>query len=178
MSRTVYILLFRGVGGATQLPVKPLREKLTEAGFVNVATYINSGNVVLATNKSRAQMLSAVANLCKAEFGFDKDIHAPSLSEWNEVIANRPFDVSEGKFLHAAWLGAKPSDENIERLAALATNGDGFAVIGNAAYLHTPNGFSSSRLAERFDKWIGVPNSARNWNSVLKLRELAEKADS
>ncbi len=34
-----YIILFRGVGGATQLPVAPLREALTKAGFENVATY-------------------------------------------------------------------------------------------------------------------------------------------
>ncbi len=44
--RAVYILLFRGAGGATQLTVAPLREALTGAGFENVATYINSGNAV------------------------------------------------------------------------------------------------------------------------------------
>jgi uncharacterized protein (DUF1697 family) len=44
------ILLFRGVGGATQLPVAPLREALTEAGFVNDATFINSGNAVLLSH--------------------------------------------------------------------------------------------------------------------------------
>ena len=53
MSGTIYILLFRGVGGATQLPTAPLREKLTEAGFRNVATYINSGNAILASPKDR-----------------------------------------------------------------------------------------------------------------------------
>ena len=44
------------------------------------------------------------------------------------------------------------------------------------AYLHTPGGFGRSKLAEKFDKGIGVVNSARNWNTVLKLMELVRKA--
>ena len=55
-TRTAYILLFRGVGGATQLPVKPLREALASAGFENVGTYINSGNAWLSTKLSRRAM--------------------------------------------------------------------------------------------------------------------------
>ncbi len=93
------------------------------------------------------------------------------------MIAANPFEVAEGegKFCHAAWLERAPTLENIARLKEIAINGDGFEVIGNAAYISTPGGFSNSKLAERFDKWIGVPNTARNWNSVLKLRELAAR---
>jgi len=40
-------------------------------------------------------------------------------------------------------------------------------------YLHTPHGFGTSKLAEKFDKGIGVVNTARNWNTVLKMHELA-----
>ncbi len=38
-------------------------------------------------------------------------------------------------------------------------------VVGKVAYLHTPDGFGTSKLAEKFDKGIGVPNTARNWNT-------------
>ena len=72
---TVYIVLFRGVGGATQLPVKPLREALTAAGFKDVATYINSGNAVLSSRKGAASVTADVAKITKKEFGFDKAIH-------------------------------------------------------------------------------------------------------
>jgi len=43
------------------------------------------------------------------------------------------------------------------------------------AYLHTPHGFGASKFAVKFDKGIGVANTARNWNTVLKLMEMAEK---
>lgn len=51
--RTVCIVLFRGVGGATQLPVKELRAVLSQAGFGDVATYINRGNAVLSSTMDR-----------------------------------------------------------------------------------------------------------------------------
>ena len=174
---TVYILLFRGVGGATQLPTKPLREALAGAGFENAGTYINSGNAYLKTDMARAAMLKLVAGLCKKEFGFTKAIYAPTLAEWKKVIRNNPFpDFKAGNQLHAAWLEAKPAKEAVEALRPLAVGGEAIEVVGNIAYLHTPNGFGTSKFAARFDKGIGVPNTARNWNTVLKLAELGEAA--
>lgn len=175
---TVYIILFRGVGGATQLPTKPLREALTEAGFDNVGTYINSGNAYLRTDMPREKMLKAVAEICATEFGFTKDIYAPTLAEWRRVIKQNPFAEAfkEGRFLHAAVLGKKPGDADIAALRALAVEGEGIEIVGKVAYLNTPGGLSSSKLGTKFDKGLGVPNTARNWNTVLKLRELAEAA--
>lgn len=177
MLRT-YIILFRGVGGATQLPTAPLRAALGEAGFENVATYINSGNAVLRSHDARRKTVARIAAVTAERFGFSKAIYALTRLEWSRLIANNPFDVAAGagKFLHAAVLERDPPAERIAELEALATGGDGFRVVGQVAYLNTPNGFSNSKLAERFDKRVGVPNTARNWNTVLKLKELAEKA--
>src|ERR1051325_774585 len=91
MKRTVYLILFRGVGGKTQLPPKALREKLTAAGFESVATYINSGNAIVRSGLSRKKVIATIAELCRAEFDFDKAIFAPTLEEWNELIARDPF---------------------------------------------------------------------------------------
>ena len=176
-AKTAYILLFRGVGGATQLPTAPLREALTEAGFENVATYINSGNAVLRSPLSREKVIASVAKICEDRFGFTKAIYAPTLAEWEALIANNPFpDFEIPKFLHAAVLAGDPTREAIERLRAHAGDGERIEVVGRVAYLHTPNGFGTSKLGEKFDKGIGVDNTARNWNTVLKLLELVRKA--
>jgi uncharacterized protein (DUF1697 family) len=175
MKPTVYLLLFRGVGGKTQLPVKALREKLSEAGFENVATYINTGNAIVRSRWSRKKVIETAADLCLEHFGFDKAIFAPTLEEWGELIARNPFPQaaqSAPVTVHAALLENTPEPENIERLQGCLTEGEGFEVIHDVAYLHTPHGFGKSKLAERFDKWIGVTNTARNWNTVLKLAEL------
>lgn len=175
----VYLLLFRGVGGKTQLPTAPLRAALTELGYENVGTYINSGNAYLATSQPRAEVLRLVAAACKEQFGFDKDIYVVSLPEWRKLVENNPFPEAAGKtphFVHAAVLAHEPAARDVELVRSFAEPGEQFEVIGKVAYLHTPFGFGTSKLAERFDKKIGVPNTARNWNSVLKLLERAEAA--
>lgn len=139
----VYLLLFRGVGGATQLPV--------------------------------ARLLQTVAQVCAREFDYRKPVYAPTLEEWNALIAANPFPgPADGRHLHAAWCDGTPT--GLARLRALAVAGEGIEAVGNVCYLHTPHGFGTSKLAEKFDAWLGVPNTARNWNTVLKLRDLAEAA--
>ncbi|AWM38870.1 hypothetical protein GobsT_29020 [Gemmata obscuriglobus] len=175
--KTAYIILFRGVGGATQLPVAPLRAALTGAGFENVATYINSGNAVLRSHLARKQVIATAAKLCEEKFGFTKAIYAPTLEEWEALIANNPFpDFKEGKHVHAVVLGEVPKAESLEALRTHAVEGEAIELVGGVVYLHTPFGLGTSKLGEKFDKGIGVPNTARNWNTVLKLRELAKKA--
>lgn len=179
MKHTVYLVLFRGVGGKTQLPVKDLREKLTKAGFENVATYINSGNAIVRSRLSRKQVIAAIANLCRTHFGFDKAIFAPTLAEWDEVIARNPFAkfaANAPTTVHAAMLADAPTAENLERVRACAVRGEEIKIVENVAYLHTPHGFGTSKMAAKFDQWIGVTNTARNWNTVLKLAELGRAA--
>ena len=54
-----------------------------------------------------------------------------------------------------------------------AVEGEAIEVVGRVAYLHTPFGLGTSKLGEKFDRGIGVANTARNWNTVLKLSEIA-----
>ena len=179
MKATVYLILFRGVGGKTQLPVQLLRQKLTKAGFENVATYINSGNAIVRSQWSRKQVIATVSELCRKEFGFEKTIFAPTLAEWNAVIMNNPFSKVAAKApttVHAALLDGEPKAEDVKRILACAVRGEDIKVINQVAYVHTPNGFGNCKMAENFDKWIGVANTARNWNTVLKLAELGRAA--
>ena len=176
---TAYVLLFRGVGGATQLPTAPLRAALTEAGFGQVATYINSGNAVLTSDLPREEVVATVAKICDACFGFRKGIHARTREEWSELVTANPFPgaTAAPTMLHAAVMEGEPAPNRLAALEALAEHGERIAVRGRTAYLHTPNGFGTSRLAARFDKGLGVPNTARNWNTVQRLLALVEAAD-
>lgn len=175
-----YIILFRGVGGATQLPTAKLRQVLTDAGFADVATYINSGNAVLRSDLRRVEVVATVAALCRDEFGFTKDIHAPTLAEWSRLVRANPFPeaAAEGRTLHAALLAAVPEPAKVAALRAVAGEGEAIEVVGRTAYLLTPGGFGRSRLAERFDKGIGVPNTARNWNTVRRLLDMGKAAEA
>ena len=181
MKSTVYLILFRGVGGPTQLPTKVLREKLTEAGFENVATYINSGNAIVRSSSTRNKVISTIAEICSKHFAFEKAIFAPTLAEWHDLIARNPYKkaaTAAPTTVHAALLQSRPKKEDVERICACAVEGEGIEIIGNVAYLHTPHGFGRCKMAANFDKWIGVTNTARNWNTVLKLAELGKIASA
>jgi len=180
MKRTVYLILFRGVGGKTQLPVQALRQKLTAAGFENVATYINSGNAIVRSRLSRMQVITTIEELCHKHFAFDKAIFAPTLAEWNELIVRNSFPKAAANApttVHAVLLANVPKAEDVARIRACAVKGEDINVIESVAYLHTPHGFGPSRMREKFDQWIGVTYTARNWNIVRKLAELGRAAE-
>lgn len=179
MKSTVYLILFRGVGGKTQLPTKLLREKLSETGFENVATYINSGNAIVRSHLSRKKVISTIADLCRKHFSFEKAIFAPTLTDLEKLITNNPFAKAAQEApttVHAALLESMPTPAAIEKVRSHAAEGEDFQVIHGIAYLHTPHGFGRCKMAEKFDKTIGVTNTARNWNTVLKLEELGKAA--
>jgi len=182
---TTYLLLFRGIGGATKLPVGPLKEALTKDGFKNATTYISSGNALVRSALSREETIAKVAAICKKKFAFYKAIFAPTAAEWEAVMNSNPFPKASAtpSLLHAALLEGTPTDAAMKALLAVAVEGEQLKVIEggpqarfggySVAYIHTPSGFGTSKLAAKFDKGLGVVNTARNWNSVVKLNELA-----
>ncbi len=182
---TTYLLLFRGVGGPVQLPVAELRAALTKAGFTNVATYINSGNAVVRSPLSREETLAKVAEICKKKFKYDRPIFIPTAAEWEVVVKNDAFPKkAEGKHVHAVLLADQPKPEAVKALKVLAVGDEDIKVLKakvgpyHACYIHTPYGFGTCKMAERFDKGIGVVNTARNWNTVLKMNELAQEIEA
>ncbi len=177
---TTYLLLFRGVGGPVQLPIAELRAALTKAGFKDATTYINSGNALVRSALTREETLAKVAELCWKRFTYDRPIFAPTATEWDAVVKSDPFPKkAEGKHVHAVLLAERPAPEKVKALEALAVGDEDLKVLKSrvgpyhVCYIHTPYGFGTCKLAEKFDKGIGVVNTARNWNTVLKMQELA-----
>ncbi|MCB9183279.1 MAG: DUF1697 domain-containing protein [Flavobacteriales bacterium] len=182
---TTYLLLFRGVGGPVQLPVAELRAALTKAGFTNVATYINSGNAVVRSGLTREETLAKVTEICKKKFKYDRPIFIPTAAEWEVVVKNDAFPHKvEGKHVHAVLLADQPKSESVKALKVLAVGDEDIQVLKanvgpyHVCYIHTPYGFGTCKMAEKFDKGIGVVNTARNWNTVLKMNELAREIEA
>ena len=82
-----YIVLFRGinVGGKNLLPMKELVALLEANNFMNIRTYIQSGNVVLQSQKKPD---SSIGSLVQSKFGFTPDILVLEESEFNSSIEN------------------------------------------------------------------------------------------
>ena len=180
MKEQAFVVLFRGVGGATQLPTKPLREALGAAGFNNIATYIASGNAVLTSDLPAEEIKRRVASTVGEKFGFSKAIRLVPLPEWSRLIARNPFPeaVAEPTSLHAFILEAAPSWERVDALTARAAASERVVVEGKVLYFHAPEGFGRSKLPPIINRTLGTQSTARNWNTVLKLEVLAKEAAS
>lgn len=68
-----YIALLRGinVGGNHKVGMKKLKAFFESLGYTNVATYINSGNVIFESKTNQKHIASELLNKLKKEFGFD-----------------------------------------------------------------------------------------------------------
>lgn len=180
MSETVFIVLFRGinVGGNKTAKMEVLRAALTEAGFGSVATYIQSGNVVLTANMKAAEVATKIERLFAETFGFSSRPTLRTADAWKDMIAANPFPeaAADHKKLHAVLLDGVPGEEAADRLRERALPTERFVVADGVLYLFTPEGFGTSKLAEALDRCLKVPLTARNWRTVVTLMEMADKA--
>src|SRR6185295_14001213 len=98
MAENVYILLFRGinVGGNKIVKMETLRKVLGEAGFGDVATYIQSGNVVLTSDKAESAVIATVTRVFDQTFGFSSRPTIRTAKALQDVIDDNPFPVAEG----------------------------------------------------------------------------------
>jgi uncharacterized protein (DUF1697 family) len=71
-----YVVLLRGinVGGKNKLSMTALKECLEELGYENVATYINSGNVVLDSRKTDKAIEAEIEKVLPSKFKLDSDL--------------------------------------------------------------------------------------------------------
>lgn len=176
------IALLRGinVGGRNKLPMKELKELLKELGLVNIQTYIQSGNVVFQTNESHLEELSKkIKSAIDAQFGFEPAILLLTKEQFLENLAHNPYPEAETepKTLHLFFLSAPAAQAEIDKLDRLKKDTERFTLTGEVFYLHAPEGIGRSKLAAQAEKALGVPVTARNWRTCLKLKEMVEPFD-
>lgn len=175
---TVWIALLRGinVGGHRKVPMAELKAMADELGLEDAVTYVQSGNLVFrASEADRAAVEARVADGIAKRFGFTVDVVARDLADWEAAIAANPFPeaAARPKTLHASFLAGPPDAAASERLAACPKDDEAFAIVGDVLYLLTPSGIGRSKFAAAAERRLGIPATARNWNSVLRIAELA-----
>ena len=171
------IAFFRGinVGGHHSLPMRELVEILENMGLENVRTYIQSGNVIFQSKENHAAGLSTDISLSvEDKKGFRPGVLLLSPKEFQSAIDECPFSTDEGKLLHFFFLSEKPGEPDLESLEAVKSETEQFKLINKVFYLHAPDGVGRSKLVTKVEKALGVPVTARNWNTVRKVLLLAD----
>ena len=173
------IVLLRGVniGPRNRIAMPRLRGALEAAGFADVATYLQSGNIALTTRKTPDRLARECARLIADEFGLDIGVVVRTHEELAAVVECNPLrDVAVNpKRYQVSFLAEEPSTDLVERLAAAAVAPERFVAIGRELYSWTPEGIARSKLWARLaGRDLGVTATARNWTTVTALLALAD----
>jgi uncharacterized protein (DUF1697 family) len=189
-----HVALLRGinVGGRNKVPMAELREVVAALGHTEVATYIQSGNVLFRTAETdNAKLAAALEAAIEDRFGLWSSVVVLSRDELAEVLAANPYPGEPNpRLVHVVFLNADPPPDLAGRIAAVvdaaAAKGsrDTVQASGRALYVHTPDGFGRSEVAQNLFKLVTPPakqkkqalaGTARNLATATKLLSLCEE---
>lgn len=171
-----YVALLRGVMpfGKNKVPMAQLRVILEKAGFRNVQTYIQSGNVLLESSMSPSDIATAIHDEIAKHLGGDIAVVITDPSELSEILKQNPFASKEKSSLYFVFLGSSPKQDLLESLAQEDLLPSEWAMGKNVIYLYCPQSYSKSKINNNYiEKRLRVAATTRNYNTVSKLVELS-----
>jgi uncharacterized protein (DUF1697 family) len=176
MARHVALLRGINVGPHRRIAMPALRDVLEGAGYADVVTLLQSGNVVLTATGSAKALGPELEQLIERELGVDPLVVVRTHKELASVVARNPIPeaVDTPKLFQVSFLSAKPKAAVARELEDGDWGDERVAVDGREIYAWHPGGMQKSKLARALtDQRLGVTATARNWNTVVKLRELS-----
>ncbi len=182
MAKTTYLALLRGinVGGNARVEMSRLKQAFERIGLANVTTYINSGNVIFQSDKDTKELVTAIENEIKNEFGLDVPVVIRSLKQMQVVSTALPVSWLNNSEVRTdvLFLWEDVATPDIMNQIVTRPEIDNVKYIDGTILWHVtrPNQTKSGLL-----KVIGTPlykrMSVRNANTVRKLCELMEAVE-
>lgn len=173
-----WVSLLRAVnlGPRNKVSMPRLREALEASGFEAVQTYVQSGNIVArSVHRSKGAVAAEIGGLVEREFGFHTPVVVRTKDDLSRVVAENPFsDASRERprSFHVVFLDAAPAADRVAALHGLV--GGVCRVESDHLYVDYQDGVHGSKLTPAFfSRQLGVEGTARNWQTVLALEEIA-----
>lgn len=172
------VALLRGInlGPNRRIAMAELRELFIGAGFGDVQTYVQSGNVVLSSETTAERLERRCEQLISERFGFDVDVVVRTRAELAAVVQRNPLPEAavDPKRYQVSFLSGELEPGRVEELAQLAARSERLVAHGRELYAWHPDGVARSKLwAKLAGAGLGVKATARNWTTVTTLLEMA-----
>ena len=179
MDRRIALLRGINLGPNRRIAMSALRDVLVGAGFGDVRTYVQSGNVVLASDADPEELEEECERLIGDAFGLDVDVIVRTRDELAEVIDRNPFPeaAEDPKRYQVTFLSRPLESSRVSELSSLAVGSERLAANERELYAWHPDGVARSKLSARLaGQGLGVKATARNWRTVTTLLEMADEA--
>jgi uncharacterized protein (DUF1697 family) len=181
MIRYVAFLRAINVGGRKLIKMDELARIFSAAGFRNVRTYIQSGNVIFdSTSANPPALTKKIEQALRKILGYEVPVILRPLADLTEIVRRNPFrkiktDADVGRFV--VFLSDPPPRNPKLPLRSITENVTVFEVTDRAAFVvsgRKKNG--SFGFPNKFvEKEFSVLGTTRNWNTVNKILQVAEK---
>ncbi|MQA83040.1 MAG: DUF1697 domain-containing protein [Streptosporangiales bacterium] len=173
-----YAVLLRGVnlGGHKKVSMADLRELLSGLGYRDVRTLLNSGNVVLAAEADPAAVEREVEGAIEGKLGMSVRCLARTGDELRAVIEGNPLAevATNGSRMMVHFLFAAPDPALLSEHNPVDLAPTEIGLGDRVVYQWCPDGLMAAPPVGPFvEKHLGVTVTARNSNTVTKLRELS-----
>jgi uncharacterized protein (DUF1697 family) len=187
------VALLRGVnvGGHHKMLMADLRSMMNDIGFVDVETYIQSGNVVFGSGPDDSDDAARlIRTAIEDAFGFhvpvivrthgdvartistSRQLFAPG----EECEAGGEGELAHDTKVHVVFLSATPSPCASGRLESNRFPHDEFVLADDSLHIMYGDGAGQSKLTLKLiEKALGVSATARNIATVSKLAEMAHR---
>lgn len=181
----VVISMLRGinVGAHHRIKMDALRAIYKSLKLEDPCTYVQSGNVIFRSKeKNLAALREKISAAIERKAGFRPEVVLRTPEEFRSAMAANPFahrkEIDPAK-LHVSFLADEPIRDAEKNLLSLKHHPEELHLIGRELYIYFPNGAGKSKLPwSSLDKHLGTPGTARNWNSVTKILEMAEEMET
>lgn len=177
----VWVSLLRGVnlGARNRVDMPALRTCLAEAGFADVRTYVQSGNVVTrSAHRSPVRVAEAVRETVHERFGVDTPVVVRSPRQLRDVLAWCPFpeDAAERPTaVHVLHLQEEPDADRVRALLSEDWSPDGVAARGRELVIRYGDTMRGGRLQHAAAlRRLAVDGTARNWRTLGALVDLSD----
>jgi len=182
---TVVISMLRAVnvGGHNKIKMDALRALYETLKLRDAQTYVQSGNVIFRSEeRDISRLTKRIEDGMQRKFGFRPDVILRTAAEMREVVARNPFakrrGIEPGKLL-VTFLASDPGEEAREKVRQMKCDPEELRIEGRELYIYFPKGQGRSKLSgAALEKALKTPATGRNWNSVTKMLEMAEKLGS
>ncbi|MBV8432590.1 MAG: DUF1697 domain-containing protein, partial [Solirubrobacterales bacterium] len=146
MPRAVVLLRGINLGPRNRIPMKELRELLGEAGYGEVRTYVQSGNIVLESDQSAEEIGRQVERLIAERFDLDIPVVVRTQNELAQVVKRNPLAkvATDPKRYQVSFLDTELDAEKLEELKAVATESEQLVARGRELYAWHPDGVARS----------------------------------
>lgn len=178
---TAFAALLRAVnvGGTGIIKMAELKALCERIGFGDVSTLLQSGNVVFTSRAKATTVAETLAGAIEASRGFRPEVIVRTTGELVDVIARNPFPdaaKTEPNRLLVSFLAGSPVKDAVDRLAAVKVVKEKLHLSGSELYVHyADGGMGTSKVGNAvLERALGVPATARNWNTVTKLSAMLE----